>query len=174
MTDTDFAAAVARVLAHEGGFQAAAEDRGNWTGGQIGAGQLKGTKFGISAAAYPTLDIANLTTDEAIAIYRRDWWDRLGLGRLPPPLAGKLLDAAVDMGPEAATRALQRALRACGAALAEDGRLGDATLAAVAASAPETLLPALREAVAGHYRLVAARNPASSRFLAGWLARAYS
>ena len=69
---------------------------------------------------------------------------------------------------------LQRALRACGATIAEDGKLGDATLAAVAIAPPEALLPALREALAGHYRLIAARNSSAQRYLAGWLARAYS
>src|SRR5882762_9217567 len=98
MADGDFAAAIARVLAHEGGYQAAADDPGNWTGGKIGLGALKGTKYGISAAQYPDLDIANLSADAAIAIYRRDWWERFGLARLPVPLAQKLLDAGVNIG----------------------------------------------------------------------------
>ena len=110
--DDGFAAAVAIVLAHEGGFQNRRDDPGNWTGGRIGAGALKGTKYGISAAAYPTLDIAALSPEEAAAIYRREWWERFGFGRLPPPLAAKLLDAAVNIGIAPATRALQRALRA--------------------------------------------------------------
>lgn len=175
-----FAAAVATLLAHEGGYQALPDDPGNWTGGKIGAGELKGTKYGISAAQYPALDIAALTADDAAAIYRRDWWDRFGLGRLPPPLAAKLLDAAANIGIENAVVALQRALRAAGPVragnpiIAEDGKLGAATTAAAAAVAPELVLPALREALAGHYRLIAARNPTEARFLTGWLARAYS
>ncbi|HEY3919466.1 MAG TPA: glycosyl hydrolase 108 family protein [Stellaceae bacterium] len=173
-----FKAAVAIVLAHEGGYQALPDDAGNWTQGKIGAGALKGTKYGISAAQYPTLDIAALTADDAAAIYRRDWWDRFGLARLPPPLAAKLFDAAVNLGIEEAVRALQRALRAAGpqnaAPLAEDGKLGAATLAAAVAIAPATVLPALREALAGHYRLIAARSPSQASFLTGWLSRAYS
>ncbi|HLI22609.1 MAG TPA: glycosyl hydrolase 108 family protein [Stellaceae bacterium] len=171
---TGFAAAVATVLAHEGGYQAMADDPGNWTGGKIGAGELKGTKYGISAAQYPALDIAALTADEAAAIYRRDWWDRFGLVRLPPPIAAKLFDAAVNIGIAEAVSALQRALRASGQRVDEDGKLGDATIAAAHAVSSALVLPALREALAGHYRLVAQRNPAQARFLTGWLARAYS
>lgn len=174
MSDDAFGAAVAIVLAHEGGYQALPGDPGNWTGGKIGAGELKGTKYGISAAQYPSLDIAALTADEAAAIFRRDFWDRFGLGRLPDPLAAKLFDAAVNIGIEDAVRCLQRALRACGQHDEEDGKLGAATLATATAVSPDLVLPALREALAGHYRLVAARNPAQSRFLTGWLARAYS
>ena len=173
-SDRVFAASVAILLAHEGGFQKAPDDPGNWTGGRIGAGALKGTKYGISAAQYPALDIEGLSAGDAAAIYRRDWWDRFGLDRLPAMLAAKLLDAGVNIGMENALRALQRGLRACGKPVAEDGILGAATLAAIAAAAPETLLAALREALAGHYRLIAARSKSQQRFLAGWLARAYS
>ncbi|HEX3970428.1 MAG TPA: glycosyl hydrolase 108 family protein [Stellaceae bacterium] len=173
--DDGFAAALAIVLAHEGGYQAMQDDSGNWTGGKLGAGELKGTKFGLSAASYPALDIGSLTAADAAAIYRRDWWDRFGLGRLPAPLAAKLFDAAVNIGIESAVRALQRALRAAGAApIAEDGKLGPATIAAASSIAAGIILPALREALAGHYRLIAARNRAQARFLNGWLARAYS
>ncbi|HWE72517.1 MAG TPA: glycosyl hydrolase 108 family protein [Stellaceae bacterium] len=176
MNDDDgFAAALAIVLAHEGGYQTMPDDPGNWTGGKIGAGELKGTKFGLSAASYPTLDIASLTEADAAAIYRRDWWDRFGLDRLPAALAAKLFDAAVNVGIESAVRALQRALRATGAArIADDGKLGPATIDAASATAAETLLPAMREALAGHYRLVVAKNRTQAGFLNGWLARAYS
>lgn len=175
VADPDFASTIATVLAHEGGYQADADDGGNWTGGKPGAGELKGTKYGISAASYPALDIANLSAEQAAAIYRRDWWDRFGLGRLPGPIAAKLLDAGINIGMESAVRCLQRALRAYGRPLAsEDGKLGAETLAAATTAAPDALLAALREALAGHYRLVAVRKPSDQRFLAGWLARAYS
>lgn len=123
--------------------------------------------------------IAALTEAEAAAIYRRDWWDRFGLGRLPAAIAAKLFDAAVNIGIEGAVRALPCALRAAApsagtARIAEDGKLGPETLAAAQAIAAASVLPALREALAGHYRLIAAKNPAQARFLAGWLARAYS
>ena len=41
------------------------------------------TKFGISKRAHPDLDIANLTRDQAGAVYRRDYWDRLRCFDLP-------------------------------------------------------------------------------------------
>lgn len=173
--DHGFAAALAIVLAHEGGYQAMPDDPGNWTGGKLGAGELKGTKFGLSAATYPTLDIAALTEAEAAAIYRRDYWDRWGFAQLPAAVAAKLFDAAVNIGIDDAVCALQRALRAArSVSIEEDGKLGPATLAAARALAADTVLPALREALAGHYRLIVAKNPAQVRFLNGWLARAYS
>ncbi len=172
--DPSFDAAVALVLAHEGGFQCAPNDAGNWTGGRVGEGALRGTKYGISAASYPALDIAALTEDEARAIYRRDWWGRYGIGRLPPPFAAKALDACVNLGPGAGISCLQRALAACGQPVAADGRLGPETLAAVAAVPEEALLAAFRDALAAHYRGIAAGHPDTAAYLAGWLARAYA
>ena len=93
---------------------------------------------------------------------------------MPPALAAKLLDGAVNIGVANAVRCVQRALRAAGRAVAEDGKLGPATVAAATALSADSVLPALREAFAGHYRLIAARNAAQARFLTGWLRRAYS
>lgn len=172
--DLVFDAAVAIVLAHEGGFQNDAADPGNWTGGAVGAGACIGTKYGISAASYPRLDIPNLGAADACAIYRRDWWDRLGLARLPAPLATKLLDAAVNLGADPAIVCFQRALNAEGCAVAEDGVLGPATVAAANGVPADAALVALRDALAAHYRQIVARHPDRTRFLAGWLARAYA
>jgi len=169
-----FDAAVAVVMAHEGGYQNDAHDPGNWTGGAVGAGACKGTKYGISAASYPALDIPNLAAADACAIYRRDWWDRLGLARLPASLGAKLLDAAVNLGAGAAVTCLQRALNTLGRAIAEDGVLGPATIAAANAVPVDAALAALRAALADRYRAIVVRHPDRARFLAGWLARAYS
>ena len=118
------------VVGIEGGYSAERADPGNWTGGAVGAGELRGTKFGISAAAYPTLDIANLTLADAQAIYRRDYWDRVCGDDLPPPLALIVFDAAVNNGVARAARWLQRA-----GGVAEDGVIGPVTLAAVTGGA---------------------------------------
>ncbi|HEV2263717.1 MAG TPA: glycosyl hydrolase 108 family protein [Stellaceae bacterium] len=172
--DPVFDAAVAVVLAHEGGFQNDAADPGNWTGSAVGAGACLGTKYGIAAATHPGLDIAALSEDDARVIYRQEWWDRLGLARLPPPLGTKLFDAAVNLGANPAIVCFQHALNAVGAVVAEDGLLGPATVAAANATSVDAALAALRAALAAHYRQIVARHPDRTRFLAGWLARAYS
>ena len=127
-----FTAAFAVVVGEEGGFGADPTDPGNWTGGAVGSGRLAGTKFGISAAAWPDLDIAQLTLAAAQAIYRRDYWDRVRGDDLPPAVALLVFDAAVNNGTERAARWLQAAL-----GVAEDGAIGPATLAAVTARADD-------------------------------------
>ena len=107
-----FEQAFAVVVGHEGSGDADPHDPGNWTGGRVGTGTLAGTRFGISAAAYPTLDIARLTLGDAQAIYRRDYLDRVAGGALPPPLALLVFDAAVNAGIGSAARWLQIAVGA--------------------------------------------------------------
>ncbi len=114
------------VLGSEGGFTDNPADPGNWTGGRVGIGQCRGTKFGISAAAYPDLDIANLSLDAARMVYRRDYWDRFSGDRLPSDLALLMFDAAVNNGVGRAVRWLQQAV-----GVDQDGILGLETLHAI-------------------------------------------
>jgi lysozyme family protein len=114
------------VIGSEGGFTDNPADAGNWTGGKIGAGECRGTRFGISAGAYPELDIANLTLDEAKALYQRDYWDRIDGDRLPPTIALLVFDAAINNGIGHAVRWLQQA-----GSVAQDGVIGPETLEAI-------------------------------------------
>lgn len=124
----NFDVAFARVLGHEGELSLDPDDRGNWTSGVVGVGELKGSKFGISAMSYPAIDIAGLTVDGAKAIYRRDFWDRIHGDQMFDGVAFQAFDFAVNSGIETAVRYLQRAL-----GVADDGHFGPVTKAAAAA-----------------------------------------
>ena len=82
----DFDACIAFVLTQEGGYVNDPNDPGGET------------KFGISKRAYPDEDIANLTIDRAKELYRRDYWDALGLDSRPYGEALAILDTAVNCG----------------------------------------------------------------------------
>lgn len=124
-----FDACFAVVVATEGGLSVSAADPGNWT--KPGrTGDLRGTKFGISALAYPSIDIAALTIDAAKALYKRDFYDRVAGDKLPPPLALIVFDSAVNSGVSRAAKWLQQAL-----GVPADGVIGPATLAAIQAQA---------------------------------------
>lgn len=136
-----FQTALSFTLAQEGGFQNSPDDPGNWTGGAVGQGQLVGTNFGISAAAYPTLDIANLTKDQATAIYQSDYWDVISGDKLPVAMAIVTFDAAVNSGPGMGAKWLQSAL-----GITADGVIGPETIAA-AEGASDSLAVATEAAV---------------------------
>lgn len=115
-----------RIIGNEGKFQKINGDRGNWTGGKVGVGKLKGTKFGISAMTYPDLDIENLTVEQAKAIYHKDWWVKLDMELFKPALSYQMFDAAINHGMYNTAKMLQRAV-----GVSDDGVIGKDTKRAV-------------------------------------------
>ena len=83
------------------------------------------TKYGISQAAYPGLDIASLTKADAIAIYKRDYWNKAQCEEIPYPLDIMLFDTAVNHGVTKAVKILQESL-----GITADGVIGQETRAA--------------------------------------------
>lgn len=158
----DFETAFTRVVGVEGGFTADPKDRGNWTTGRIGQGQCKGTKHGISAAAYPGEDIENLTLVRAQGLYARDYWGPAGCDAVPDALRYDLFDAAVNSGVKAAVKLLQLA-----AGEDDDGVLGPRTLQAVQSMPPLRTLARLN----GYRLRLMASNPAWPGFGRGWALR---
>lgn len=104
-----------RILGSEGGYVNDPRDPGGET------------NWGIAKRFYPDLDIAHITRDQAIEIYYRDFWARLGGGSaLANALVFQLLDAGVNHGIGNAVRMLQRAV-----GVLDDGNIGALTLAAI-------------------------------------------
>lgn len=159
--ESSFDRAFAAVVGVEGGYSDAWTDPGNWTGGAPGRGICHGTKYGISAAAFPTLDIRNLTLTAAKAIYRCRYWDRVAGDLLPGPVALETFDCAVNQGVSFAARTLQAA-----AGATEDGVIGPVTLEAVRRRAASALVVEFAARRAVRY---AAGDMA--RFGLGWMRR---
>lgn len=120
------------------------------------------TRFGISQQAHPAVDIANLTREEAVEIYRRSYWDACRCDEFPPALALALFDAAVNQGPAKAVKLLQRALGE-----EVDGVVGPDTLSAAARALPDEALIQFLSRRAYEY---ARGNP---RFMRGWFVRLF-
>jgi len=111
------------------------KDPGNWTGGKVNVGELNGTKYGISAASYPSLPIQSLSREECVEIYRRDYWDKCQCGHMPSPIAIAVFDCAVNQGVGAAMRLIQEAAR-----VKVDGVIGRLTLDAIGKANMKSLL----------------------------------
>lgn len=111
------------LIGHEGGYVNDARDPGGET------------KFGISKRSYPHLEIAALTLDQAKAIYRRDYWDRMHADALPARVVMQVFDGAVNSGIETSLRWLQKAV-----GVAQDGVVGNVTLAAVSAMREDKII----------------------------------
>lgn len=151
------------ILSNEGGYNNNSNDKGGLT------------KFGISSRSYPDVDIANLTKIEAENIYKKDFWDKYLYKKIRNlEIATKFFDLAVNMGHHWACVLVQRALRASGKNVVEDGDFGPKTLDAINNVDSTDLLAALKSEAAGYYRTLAAIDKQDKVFLKGWLNRAYS
>lgn len=121
-----FELVILHVFKSEGGLSMDPNDRGNWTTGIIGKGELKGTKYGISAMTFPDYDIKNLELADAHSIYKAQYWDTAKCDDLPYGLDYSVFDFAVNSGVARAVRFLQKIL-----GVKVDGIVGLKTLAAV-------------------------------------------
>jgi lysozyme family protein len=120
-----FLNAIPYSLANEGGYTTYYSDPGNWTGGIVGNGTLAGTKYGISAAQFPNLNIKNLTVDEAKSIYYEKYWIPCNAEALPAGIDFLVFDAAINSGIGVAVRLLQSVV-----GVLQDGDFGPITTTA--------------------------------------------
>ena len=162
-----FDLAFEKLHGNEGGFTNNPKDKGNWTGGEVGKGVLKGTKFGISALAYPTLDIEHLALAEAKAICKRDYWGPAGCDVWPDAIKFQFFDLAINTSqpgkpPVQVIKLLQRAVGAD-----DDGVVGPQTLMKVNSMPPERVLKRFRAHAIKFYTSLKTWNV----FGAGWVNR---
>jgi len=167
---SNFRNAIETVIAvHEGGFQKRVDDPGNWTP----SGELRGTKFGISAHSFPDIDIESLTLNEAEDLYRKVWGVFSSLE--DQRVLTKVLDLAVNMqwaGHGPATKILQQAVVACGGQLVVDGSFGPATTEEANKIDPSWLLDSIRSRAKAHYAEIEAIKPEMKAWFTGWNKRA--
>jgi lysozyme family protein len=147
-----FEKAVELVLEHEGVLSDHSADPGGLT------------KYGISQRSYPHLDIASLTVDDAKAIYRKDYWDRVKGDLLPEGMSTLVFDSAVNQGPVRAIKFMQHAL-----GVDPDGIIGPRTLAAAKRANLHTFAVKFGVERAMHY----AKLPTFPIFGKGWMRRLF-
>lgn len=106
-----FESAFKRIVGHEGVLSMRANDAGNWTGGKVNVGELKGTKYGISAAAFPNVDIKNLTLLQAKELYKAEYWDKHKMDLIDSTaLKYQMFDYGINSGMSRMFKAIQSIL----------------------------------------------------------------
>lgn len=113
----NFDEAVTKVLKHEGGYVDHPSDPGGATNYGITIAVARENGYGGSMKDLP-LDLAK-------KIYRAKYWDSVQADKLPSGVRFAIFDYAVNSGPMASIRALQRVL-----GIMDDGILGPRTIAA--------------------------------------------
>lgn len=172
------------VLEHEGGFSDDPDDTGGPTNFGVSLRWLKSVKDDDDDGwlegdfdhdgDVDVDDIRKMTMNDAVALYKRQWWDRYGYDKLSGLVGFKTFDFSINMGPGRAHRLLQEALNTCGEKAKVDGKLGPLTLEAASRCAELNLLLALMQAAMQFYIRITIRRPKNMKFLAGWGNRVFS
>jgi lysozyme family protein len=126
--------ALRRLLRHEGGYTNHPSDPGG------------PTNFGITIHDYrryakpnaTAADVKAMRLGEAKAIYRAKYWNALACDALPAGVDYCVFDYGVNSGTGRASRVLQRIV-----GVADDGKVGPQTLAAVGARDPKAVVAAI-------------------------------
>jgi lysozyme family protein len=111
-------------------------------------------------------DVRRLTLTEALKLYRSEFWDLCACDALPAGVDSAVLCAAVNHGPDAAAKLLQRALR-----VKADGDIGPVTLRAAARADVRELIPDYLSFRAQFYSDIVAGDSTQAGHLRGWFRR---
>jgi lysozyme family protein len=127
---------IPRILKHEGGYVNNPNDKGG------------PTNKGITLATFRRYikpdggieDLKNLRTEQAVVVYKRQYWDAVLADMLPLGLDYTVADFAVNSGPSRSAKFLQKIV-----GVKQDGKIGPKTLAAVRARNAVNLINELNQ-----------------------------
>ena len=151
----EFFEIVNHTLEEEGGYVNDPTDKGGET------------NFGISKRAYPNLDVFNLTEDDAIDIYWKDYWVRGKCDKVPSKLQPIYFDMCVNFGISGAIKVLQATANSKGANIEVDGRIGPNTIKAI----KNLSLERVRAFRVLKFAKIVIANPKQMKFWYGWYRR---
>lgn len=194
----DFEIAYAPLKDFEGGYDNDPDDRGGetyagiarnffpaWSGWKL-IDQIKKnakSKTAINRAC----KVDHYLQDLVRAWYKTQWFDALGLGELPQPLANEIFEQSVNLGKAGSGKKVQIICNAynylSGAKklftdLKVDGAIGPKTLAALKIilankANAESLVHALNCMQGAHYLELAAKKFTQRKYTVGWMKRTH-
>jgi lysozyme family protein len=127
------------VLKHEGGFTNDQRDPGN----RLPDGRKGSTMLGCTQANWEAYinrkvtqdDMKRLTKDDVKPLYKKNYWDAVKGDELPNGVDYAAFDFAINAGPSAARKMIQRAL-----GVTADGVFGPKTMAAIQSADAKDLM----------------------------------
>ena len=154
------------VLAHEGGFTNDQRDSGNHLpDGRQGCTMLGCTQTNWEAYIGHQVtqdDMKKLTPSDVKPLYQKNYWDAVSGDLLPSGLDYAALDFAINAGPAASRKMIQRAL-----GVVADGAIGPNTLKAINEADAKELIQKFSDAKTTFYKGLGNFNVYGT----GWLKR---
>lgn len=121
------------------------------------------TKYGISQRAHPSVDIRNLTYEQAKEIYRLNYWEAGKCGLLPHLINMVHFDCCVNTGLKRAAIILQKSCD-----VTADGIIGPETMRNVVDKNQRLLAEKMIVERDVFYENLAKNNPVMGKYLIGW------
>ena len=166
-----FAKSIDFLLKWEGGYVDHPNDKGGPTNRGITIPVLK---VAYAQGIVKHCVIKDLTKEEAMAIYKVNYWNRHGWNELAWPVCAACLDISVNHGTRGWALIVQRACNKLGAGLVVDGKYGAKSKAALwglAKREPKGLALAICDAKQDYYNRIVAGDESQKVFLKGWMNR---
>lgn len=163
--------AIKFTLPWEGGFTNNPLDRGGPTNMGITQGTLDAA-FKKKIVGHN--NVRALSKDEALRIYRTNYWDAHGWGKYAESVDMIMFDICVNHGMCGAAKIAQRACVSCGADLVIDGKWGPKTAAALFNLAWSNALYLSKMLIIkrlNYYDKIVEAKPDQKVFLGGWCRR---
>lgn len=132
--DRNFERALPLFLKHEGGFVNHPDD----PGGATNKGVTIGTYRRYINRNGTVADLRRITDAQVAKVYKRQYWDRVKGDNLPSGVDYAVADFAINSGPSRAAKYLQGVV-----GVAQDGKIGPQTLAAVRKMTPVNIIKRL-------------------------------
>jgi lysozyme family protein len=154
------------VIAHEGGFTNDERDPGN----KLPDGRKGSTMLGCTQANWEKYighevtqdDMKALKKEDVKPLYKRDYWDAVRGDDLPAGVDYAVFDFAINAGPAAARKMIQKAL-----GVTADGSIGPATMKAIQEAEGKDLLDNFSNSKEAFYKSL----PTFQTYGKGWLKR---
>jgi len=174
-----FEQAIPVIMQHEGGWvndpsDLGAETNFGWSTSTIKSLGLTAADLGVPGPMFSPGYLKPMKPEVAIALYRKEFWDKFGFGAIIDQTAAtKCFDASVNMGPRRACKNAQGAVNCLlPGKLFVDGAWGPMTFGAINALDPKKFLKAYSVTLAQYYEDIIVDRPANAKFRNNWLKRA--
>jgi lysozyme family protein len=183
--------AVYHILKEEGGLENDRNDKGGITNYGISINFLKAlvrknpsliSEFDLHHnKQIDAYDIVHMNKNEAAYIYKTQWWNKYDYGAITyQPLADKILDISVNMGPSHASLLLVKACKEVNNMKFNFETTSKLNIQMInyinylPEEDKKEIIKKLKELCLQHYYETVKKNPSQRKFLRGWIRRAMS
>lgn len=167
-----FEKVIGKILKAEGGYSDHPADQG----GPTNFGITQATLSAYRGRSVSADEVKALSLDEAIQIYKKNYWDPMGLDLIKDEKIQLILfDQGVNRGTTVtAAKQAQVVANAMGAGISEDGKIGPITAGKLNGFPTIDFCREYLQASEHAYVNIVIRNPSQIVFLRGWLNRVHS